>query len=68
MSKTTLKIGGMSCGHCVAAVKEALTAVPGLTDLDVKVGEASFGGSADVEQAKKAVEEEGYTVLTVSRA
>lgn len=68
MSKTTLKIGGMSCGHCVAAVKEALTAVPGLSELDVKIGEASFGGSADVETAKKAVEEEGYTVLSVEKA
>lgn len=68
MSKTTLKIDGMSCGHCVAAVKEALSTIPGLAELDVKIGEASFGGSADLEQAKKAIEEEGYTVRSVEKA
>jgi copper chaperone CopZ len=68
VSKTTLKIGGMSCGHCVAAVKEALQTVPGLTDLDVKVGEATFGGSVDLAQVKQVIEEEGYTVLEVAHA
>lgn len=68
MSKTILKIGGMSCNHCVAAVKDALKTVPGLAEVDVKVGEASFAGSADLAQVRKAIEEEGYEVLAESHA
>ena len=33
--ETTIQINGMSCGHCVSAVRKALTAVPGVTVGDV---------------------------------
>ena len=36
----TLAIEGMSCGHCVAAVKQALADVPGVADRQVAVGSA----------------------------
>jgi copper chaperone len=36
-----LKVSGMSCGHCVHAVKEALAGVSGVTVKDVRVGSAS---------------------------
>ena len=35
-----LSIEGMSCGHCVARVTKALTALPGVTVEDVQVGSA----------------------------
>ncbi|MGC7327289.1 heavy-metal-associated domain-containing protein, partial [Mycobacteroides abscessus subsp. abscessus] len=31
MSTTALKVSGMTCGHCVAAVREQVAAVPGVT-------------------------------------
>lgn len=36
-----LEVSGMSCGHCVHAVREALRAVPGVKVEDVKIGAAS---------------------------
>lgn len=41
MRETTLKIDGMSCGHCVGSVKQALTEVDGLTIQKVVVGSAT---------------------------
>ena len=36
-----LAIDGMSCGHCVAAVRDALGQVTGVTVKDVAVGSAA---------------------------
>lgn len=36
-----LKIGGMSCKHCVASVKSALEAVDGVTSADVNLENGS---------------------------
>ena len=40
----TLKINGMSCGHCTSSVQKALEAVPGLSGIvvDLEEGEAIF--------------------------
>lgn len=40
MQTTTFRIEGMSCDHCVRAVREALQRVPGVEVRDVKVGSA----------------------------
>ncbi len=37
----TLRIGGMSCAHCVRAVRDALAEVPGVTVQRVDVGGAT---------------------------
>lgn len=58
----TLAIEGMSCGHCVRAVTEALSAVPGVTTQSVTVGSARVeltNGTTAVE-AVSAVERAGY--------
>ena len=41
MKKLTLEVSGMSCGHCVRAVREALDAVPGVNVEQVQVGSAT---------------------------
>jgi copper chaperone len=41
MKELKLDVSGMSCGHCVKAVHDALAAVPGVTVKDVKVGFAT---------------------------
>lgn len=62
---TTVKISGMSCGHCVASVKKALSGVPGIENLEVTIGQATFEGNVDMEAVKNAIEEEGYEVVSV---
>ena len=59
---TTLNITGMTCGHCVKAVKQALTDVPGVTaaEVDLQARQAQVEGTADVEALVAAVQEEGY--------
>ncbi|MBP2017777.1 copper chaperone [Symbiobacterium terraclitae] len=63
---TTVKIAGMSCNHCVMGVKRALSAIPGIENLEVKVGEARFDGNVDLEAVKAAIEDEGYQVISVA--
>lgn len=60
---TTLKIDGMTCMHCVAAVKNALEQVPGVETAEVSLGEAraEVTGDADVQAMVAAVKEEGYS-------
>jgi copper ion binding protein len=65
--KTTLRIDGMSCEHCVAHVKNALEAVQGVKSADVSLNDksAAIEHEDDVSLAllKTAVTEEGYEVL-----
>ncbi|WP_298140089.1 heavy-metal-associated domain-containing protein [Acidiferrobacter sp.] len=62
MSTTTLRITGMTCGHCVAAVTKALQGVPGVESAQVNLerAEGVIKGSAPAEQLIKAVEGAGY--------
>jgi copper chaperone len=63
---TTVKIAGMSCNHCVMGVKKALSAIPGIENLQVEIGAARFEGNVDLEAVKRAIEEEGYEVVEVA--
>ena len=58
-----LAIEGMTCGHCVAHLKAALEAVPGVVrvEVDLKPGEARVEGTASVEALCAAMAGEGYT-------
>lgn len=42
MKHATLTITGMSCGHCVSSVRNALAALNGVTVQAVRVGEAEI--------------------------
>ncbi len=63
---TTIKVQGMSCNHCVMAVTKALSKVQGISDVkvDLTKGEASFNRteSVNLDQVKKEIEQEGFTV------
>jgi len=66
---TRLKIEGMTCGHCVMAVKEALALVPGVAgpvEVSLDKGEATVGGTADAQALVAAVTEEGFTAVVVA--
>jgi len=63
MSTVALTIGGMSCQHCVRAVREALEAVPGVSVERVDIGTAAvtFDPAQSSPQAiAAAVSEAGY--------
>ena len=63
MSRTTLKIDGMSCGHCVASVKQALEGLDGVTAAQVAIGNATVEydpSRATPEQIVDAVNDAGY--------
>jgi copper chaperone len=62
LNTTTLKITGMTCGHCSQAVTKSLTAVPGVTAVQVSLEkqEARVEGDAVLAQLLRAVEAEGY--------
>jgi copper chaperone CopZ len=69
MNTLELEIEGMSCGHCVAAVKEALADVPGVSVEDVRIGSAQLRYQPEKvspEQIVLAVEDAGYTAQAKS--
>ena len=61
-----LLIGGMTCGHCVSAVTDEVSQVPGVTTVDVDLTSGGLTVSSDspVDDAavRAAVEEAGYEV------
>jgi copper chaperone len=60
-------VAGMTCGHCVAAVKDEIGKLDGVTGVDVDLvegGESTVqvvsGSSLDIERVREAVDEAGY--------
>lgn len=67
--KKTMKIEGMMCGHCEAAVRKALEALPGVAEAEVSHvrGTAVVLLAGEVEDATltKAVEDKDYKVVSI---
>ncbi len=67
--KKKISIEGMSCGHCVNHVKEALSEITGVTSVDVSLESKSavIEGSIAVtnEIIKAAIDEVGYEVVGI---
>jgi copper ion binding protein len=67
--KKKILIEGMSCGHCVKHVKDALSELNGVTGVDVNLEEkyAVLEANVDVkdEQIKFAVDDAGYDVVGI---
>jgi len=63
----TISIEGMSCGHCVNAVTEALKAVEGVTSVVVSLEakNAIVEGTAADAALKEAVEDTGFDVVGI---
>jgi copper chaperone len=64
MSQITLTIDGMSCGHCVSAVRSALTQKPGIGIERLAIGSATVSydeARYSVADLIRAVEQAGYT-------
>lgn len=62
----TIQIEGMTCNHCVHAVKSALEELEGISHADVSLDEKSATVTYDpdwigAEEIMDVIEEEGYT-------
>ncbi|KAF0995949.1 Copper chaperone CopZ [Geobacillus sp. TFV-3] len=67
MMTITLQVQGMTCGHCKAAVTNALQALDGVNRVEVHLQEGTVDVDYDetkvsVEKLKEAIEEQGYDV------
>lgn len=67
MAKTTLKVQGMTCNHCVMRVAKALKAVSGVSDAQVDLAKAEAVITYDdakvaPDKLSLAVVEAGYKV------
>jgi len=60
----TIKVKGMTCQHCVAAVTRALEAIDGIANVtvDLDAGTATYDPVAPVDSdvIRKAIEDAGY--------
>jgi len=67
MKERTFRVEGMTCEHCVMTIKKALSAVEGVSRVDVSLSTGTVKVELDrdvpFEDLKKAVEEWGYRVV-----
>lgn len=64
MATTVYSVTGMTCDHCVNAVKKEVTKVAGVTDVsvDLENGQASVTGDAFTDaQIIAAIDEAGFS-------
>ena len=66
MSSASYTVVGMTCGHCVNAVTEEVSQVPGVTAVDVDLASGGLTVTSetplDAAAVQSAVEEAGYEV------
>jgi copper chaperone CopZ len=61
-------VPGISCGHCAAAITGEVSAVPGVTSVDVSVDDkiVTVAGEAEPATVTAAIAEAGYEVIDVT--
>ena len=67
MEREVIKVDGMSCGHCVSAVNNAVSALPGIGSIAVDLDAGTVSVEYDPMQSqlaaiKEAIEDQGYDV------
>jgi copper ion binding protein len=64
MQQRVFGVSGMTCSHCVTAVREEVASIPGVSavevDLDGGTVTVQADGEIDVTAVRGAVEEAGY--------
>ena len=70
MTTATYTVKGMTCGHCVASVKEEVGEIPGVAGVQVDLGTGLMTVESDTPldaaQIRNAVVEAGYEVADPS--
>jgi copper ion binding protein len=63
----TFQVQGMSCGHCVSSVQSEVSAIDGVTavDVDLTTGQVTVTSDTPIDPTavKAAVDEAGYEVV-----
>jgi copper chaperone len=65
MTEKELKVSGMSCNHCVMAIKKELASLP-LESYDVRIGSVKLifdENKLTIEKIETAIQEAGYQVI-----
>jgi copper chaperone len=66
-TSTTYRVSGMTCGHCVTAVRTEIAALPGVerVDVDLATGtvDVTSARELDPEEVRAAVDEAGYELV-----
>ncbi|GAA2240300.1 hypothetical protein GCM10010401_11160 [Rarobacter faecitabidus] len=75
MTTTTLKVNGMTCGHCVNAVTTELSALDGVSEVkvDLSAGQTSTvtvtsGAALSDDEIAAAIDEAGYSLAEPVKA
>jgi copper chaperone len=68
MTNRILKVEGMSCNHCKAAVTRAVSALKGVSSVEVNLVEKTVAVNYDdaklpLDRVKEAIQGEGYQVV-----
>jgi copper chaperone CopZ len=67
MQEQTIRVDGMSCQNCVKHVNEALSAVPGVEQVEVSLENANAiiksKDGIDIEVLRTALDEAGYDLV-----
>ncbi|MBB4907652.1 heavy-metal-associated domain-containing protein [Actinophytocola algeriensis] len=68
MATNTYTVTGMTCDHCVGAVRGEVSQIPGVTDVqvDLSSGQVTVTSDApiDVETIRASVDEAGYELAS----
>ena len=67
MTTTQFQVTGMTCGHCEMSIREEVSEVPGVEDIQVSAQTGTLvvtgSGSLDDAQILAAVAEAGYSAV-----
>lgn len=70
MTTSVYSVDGMTCGHCVAAVTEEISAIPGVSEVSVDLVPGAVSAVTvvsaaplDAHAVKAAVDEAGYAFV-----
>lgn len=65
--QTVLKVDGMSCSHCVAAVTNALTALNGVEKVEVRLEDKTVTvehtEAVNLQTMETEIEDQGYDII-----
>ncbi|MCF8720650.1 heavy-metal-associated domain-containing protein [Nitrospina gracilis] len=68
MAHETLRVDGMTCGHCVETVSKAVSSIPGVSKVDVDLQKKSVTvdfdeGETGLADIKSKITDAGYEVV-----
>ncbi|MEK4028448.1 copper chaperone CopZ [Pseudobacillus sp. FSL P4-0506] len=67
MNNITLKVSGMSCGHCVKAIEGSVGELPGVESVKVALESGKVEvqydlNKVDLDKIKETIDDQGYDV------